>query len=75
MLYAAHEYHKGTLRQTGRIDYYDRPTLEEAVEACLYTQSLRHGSATLGFTGKVVHAGDYAYSIVPNRSRNAQDAA
>jgi hypothetical protein len=74
-LFAAHEYEKNTLRPTGRIEYYEAASLNEAVESCRYTQSCKHANVLVGPTGKVVHAGRFVYSLVPTRSRIAQNVA
>lgn len=63
--FIAHEFAAITSEMTGRRETYLADTIEEAVQALLYTKRLKDGSAHVGESGLVVYCGGLGYMVTP----------
>jgi len=57
-----------SITPTGNSEIYLAATIEEAVQACLYTKGLA-GDASIGPSGKTVNCGGISYTITPDKDK------
>lgn len=70
MLFKASEFKVGNndITKTGNEEIFDAVDADEAVKKVLYMRRLTNGNAFVGPTGRVVHSGEFGWSVTKEKA-------